>query len=100
MRYFFGARVVVEPVRAQRLEHERQAEASFSFTHHINPMRQMNDELMIRAEVESPKGMSEGQQRAFERALNRMARHLRLYIAEEFDLIEHLDSELEKKHVN
>lgn len=99
MRYFFGARVVVEPVRAQRLDREKQAEASFSYSHHINPMRQIYDELMIRAEIESPKGLSEEQQKAFDRALNRMVRHLRLYIAEEFELIEHLDPKLAKSDI-
>ena len=88
MRYFFGARIVVEPIRIQRLENEKLAEAGFSFGHHAYPMRQMSDELQIRAEVESPRGLTDKQRKAFEAAMNRMLKDFRTYLAEEFALIE------------
>lgn len=87
MRYRFAARVIVEPVRLQRLDSEKRSEDSFSFRHHINQLREMDDEMTILAEVESPKGMDEKQKRAFERAMNRMLRHFRCYVFEEFDAI-------------
>jgi len=87
MRYRFGATVVVEPVRLQRLEQERRSEDSFSFGHHAYPLRDMGDRLTISAEVESPRGMTPEQQKAFERAMNRMLRHFHSYIADEFSAI-------------
>lgn len=96
MKYFFVARVVVEPVQIQRLERERQAEASHSFRHHINPMRQMDDEMTIRAEIDTPRGLTDEQQKAFERAMNLMLREFRSCIAAEFEDIERMN-QLAKK---
>ena len=88
MKYFFGARFVVEPIRIQRLERERQAERSGSYQHHVNPMRQVYDEMSLRAEIETPCGLTDDQQKAVERALDRMLEKLRRYIAEEFEMLD------------
>lgn len=92
MRYHFGCRIVVEPIRVQRMEAEARAEAGFSFGHHAYPMREMHDELQMRVEVESPRGLTDTQQKAFGNALNRMARTLRRFIAEEFEAIEEAEA--------
>jgi len=87
MKYTFGAKVIIAPIRLQRLEQEKQQEKSLCYTHQANPFREMDDEMTILAEVESPKGMSNQQQQAFERAMNRSLRQLRYFIDEEFSEI-------------
>ena len=84
MRYTFAATVVVEPIRLEREDREREAERSLSFSHVNAPFREMGDCMLIRAEVDSPRGTSPEQQTRFERAMNRTLNHFRYYIAEEF----------------
>lgn len=85
--YKFCVVVVVEPVRMQRIEREKQAESQFDCHHHTDPFRRMFDAMRIEANVSAPKGMTPQQTQAFERAMNRTLRHFRHYIAEEFDAI-------------
>ena len=88
MRYFFSARIVIEPIRIQRIENETRADAGFSFGHHAYPMRRMCDELQMRSEIETPRGLTDKQQKALEVAMNRMLQDFRVYVAEEFSQIE------------
>ena len=87
MNYRFTARVIVEPIQLDRIEREERYEDSLNFSHHLDPLRQRHDEMIITCEIESPSPMTEPQHKAFEKALKRMISRFRLYVAEEFDNI-------------
>jgi hypothetical protein len=87
--YTFVVRLPLKPIRLQRETDERTAEEMHArFDHHINPMRELGDEMVINALVKTPSQMTEPQNKALMEAFNDVMREFEFRFADNLERLE------------
>lgn len=87
MRCMFGAKIIVDPIALRMVSQKDSSGIGVPFPYPSNPLSETGNELLIRAEVESPRDLTLDEEDAFVRALNRALKRFRTYVAEEFEHI-------------